>query len=191
MVAGLLLVVVLGVLLLRVVRWRADVRLLREYSSEPTISCSGPTWIIDLIGRTPFQCAVTELRGRDEAGRLGDSQMTDFVELLERFPSLVRLDLDGSKIGDDGVAKLARLTQLRQLSLGGTRVTDKGLGHLQTLTQLRQLSLEATDVTDAGMPVVAGLPSLESINLERTQVTDAGTQLLVVRPGLQIDFTDD
>ena len=188
---GLLVLVVLGVLVLKVTRWQAGVRRLHVYTSAVTVTCSGPPWLISLIGQTPFQCAVTELRRQGGEDPLGDGQMQQFVGLLGRFPSLRYLDIAGADIGDDGVAELARLPQLRHLSLGGTRVTDEGLEHLRALTQLRQLSLEETAVTDAGMAVIAGLPSLQSINLERTQVTDAGTRLLGDRPGLVIEITDD
>src|SRR5258708_5557517 len=72
-------------------------------------------------------------------------------------PQLRVLDLEGTRVGDAGLANLVGLLHLTDLSLDETAITDNGLVHLRGLTGLEHLSLNGTKVTDGGMKHLEGL----------------------------------
>src|SRR5262245_5951800 len=75
--------------------------------------------------------------------RLGD-------EWMRPFDNVARVDLDGTRVADAGMAHLKELTSLEFIGLDGTRVTDAGLAHLKGLTNLRWIALCGTQISDAG-----------------------------------------
>ena len=66
----------------------------------------------------------------------------------------------GSRITDDGLAKLKGLVKLRTLDLHHTAITDAGLDILKDLPELRAVGLTGTKVTEAGL---AKWPSIKAI----------------------------
>jgi len=71
---------------------------------------------------------------------------------LRRLPvSLERLDLAETCVNDEGVAIIVeQLPSLISLNLAGTRVTDAGIRHLARLTALHSLNLYDTAITADG-----------------------------------------
>ena len=51
------------------------------------------------------------------------------------------LNLDSTKVSDEGLAHLKDLVQLKDLRLFGTKITDAGILHLKNMTQLTRLCL--------------------------------------------------
>jgi len=84
---------------------------------------------------------------------------------------VVRVNLFGSKVTDDGLLHLKGLTGVRVLDLSKTQVTDGGLVHLKGMTNLIDLRLAKTKVTGAGLEHLKGLYVLK---LNHTKVRDAG-----------------
>lgn len=73
------------------------------------------------------------------------------LEIIGRFPHLVRLHLERTKVTDAGLAHLGGLGNLEYLNLHGTAVTDGGMQHLLPLRSLRSLYVWQTVVTRAGV----------------------------------------
>ena len=80
---------------------------------------------------------------------------------------LEQLDLQGSSIGDRGVAALKDLRELRKLYLGGkgATITDASVDVLLTLTKLEQLSLKKSGLTKDGVKRLMALPNLKVLSL--------------------------
>ena len=96
------------------------------------------------------------------------------LDHLERFDSLVKLELLGQGFTDAGVAHLSGLKHLRELSLAQSAVTDDGLAALTGLKELEHLDLCGTKITGAGLKHLQGMDRLCILYLDRTAVNDDG-----------------
>jgi hypothetical protein len=68
------------------------------------------------------------------AVRLPKSRITNAeLALVESLSTLKELDLSGTKISDEGLARLGRLDRLEQLDLRDTRTTETGVSQLKKL----------------------------------------------------------
>ena len=92
----------------------------------------------------------------DKAGRVVSVQYVDRaiekpdLDLLVRCRSLKRLDLEGSRLDDAGLARLATIASLESLGLHDARVTDAGLKPVARLVGLKSLGLAGTGIGSAG-----------------------------------------
>lgn len=84
------------------------------------------------------------------------------------------VNLDRTKVDDEGLAHLAGLNDLEALRLNSTGVTDKGMIHLKGLPKLALLELSFTKVGDEGMASVGTLADLHWLALDSNPVTDKG-----------------
>lgn len=84
----------------------------------------------------------------------------------------IEFHLRGSKLTDEGLAKVAALKNVIALNLRNTQITSAGLNHLKGLTKLKRLHLERTKIDDSGISHLAGLQNLEYLNLYGTKITD-------------------
>jgi serine/threonine protein kinase len=94
------------------------------------------------------------------------------------LPTLERLYLYQTPVGDAGLASVRELGSLQLLGLGRTHVSDAGLSHLRGLRRLQVLWLGQTSVTDAGMAELARLTGLRRLHLGGTRIGDAGMRHL-------------
>jgi len=100
-----------------------------------------------------------------------------------RAPSIHRLDLAHTAIGDDDLQRLtqiggASLAGVEQLDLTHTRITDRGVAMLRSFPKVKKLSLTLTGVSDAGVHSLAALEQLAELYLIETAVTDAALEPL-------------
>jgi F-box and leucine-rich repeat protein 14 len=100
------------------------------------------------------------------------------LAILRDMQGLVRLDLERSAVGNDGMAHIGGATELAELNLEGTDAASPGLAGLKGLAKLKRFSLASTSVGDSGMASVAALTALEELNLDSTTVSDAGVAQL-------------
>jgi hypothetical protein len=115
---------------------------------------------------------------------LGNDQLAALVRQANRFER-VDLDLSGTKVDKDGLARLGDLGNLRQLKLDGLPLGD-GLADLPVLDRLEDLSAAGARVTDAGLSRLAKLPSLRLLTLnDNPEITDAGLAHLKAAPKLE------
>jgi hypothetical protein len=113
--------------------------------------------------------------------RVGDEGLAR----LGAKPDLWELDLSRSRVSDAGLMHLAGMPMLRDLDLGGLKVTDGGLAVLARLTGLKRLGLARTAIGDAGLAHLRGLDRLEFLDLRGTGLTDAALAHIKAMPKLK------
>jgi hypothetical protein len=105
---------------------------------------------------------------------------------LASLPSLRRLYLPSSLVGDDGVRQLgARAATLRALFLGHCEALSDGCCEaIATLRELVYLDLSATRITGEGLRQLASLRRLEHLDLGFLDLADADLDALTAWPQL-------
>ena len=91
---------------------------------------------------------------------------------------VVSLNLNFTKLTDEGLKELPKLKQLTYLRLFSTQITDASLKELAKRQQLTAIDLGSTQITDTGLKELAKLEQLASLNLNNTKVTKAGVAQL-------------
>ena len=100
---------------------------------------------------------------------------------------VVSLNLNFTKLTDEGLKELPKLKRLTYLRLFSTQITDAGLKELTKRQQLTAIDLGLTQITDAGLKELPKLKQLTLLNLNDTKVTKAGVaQLRAVFPKCRI-----
>ncbi len=103
---------------------------------------------------------------------LSDSKFGDrgMAGLIETGRHLLRLNLAGTKISDEGLESLKNLHVLESIDLGRTRITGAGLHYLSS--GLKQLGLSGTTLRNGGLTELEQMGLLESLDLSASNVTD-------------------
>jgi hypothetical protein len=105
----------------------------------------GPKWLREIVGEEYFRKAV-------EVDWTNDKFRADDLRWLADLPALEQVNLNFSKVDDEGLAYLAKQTALKHVLLERCKnVTDEGLAHLAKLTDLQELALMGTSCTDEGI----------------------------------------
>jgi uncharacterized protein YjbI with pentapeptide repeats len=99
--------------------------------------------------------------------KFGDRGIADVVELRHR---LLRLNLAGTEITDEGMERLQDLRTLEAIDLSRTKISGAGLRYLPT--ELKQLNLSDSPIINANLVHLERLSSLENLNLSGTHITD-------------------
>ena len=92
--------------------------------------------------------------------------------LAELKNHLIFLDLNDSRIGDNGLAHILKAENISILRLNGTRITDVGLMNIATMTKLIRLSVGRTSVTDQGIKSIVKCNDIADLDLNNTAITD-------------------
>ena len=112
------------------------------------------------------------------------------VARLTRLPSLEYLDLHTQPgLDDDALAALSRLPHLKRLCLGISRTqhyTEKGLAELTKLERLELLHLLGPGVTDAALRQVAKLSGLRELYVVNSPMGNRGLAALASLKSLQV-----
>ena len=95
----------------------------------------------------------------------------EFSYLSEILPSLRKLNLQTTEVGDVGIKQLANACSLEELDLGYTTVSDEALRLLTSCKSLRNLGLSYTLVRGAGL---GAFHSLNELDLSGATITDDG-----------------
>lgn len=90
----------------------------------------------------------------------------DDLDLLQHYPSIEVLFLDGASITGRGLARITHLQKLRALNLRNTSITGKDLALLATLTNLQQLNLRGVEFRAEHFQPLVALNKLELLELE-------------------------
>jgi uncharacterized protein (TIGR02996 family) len=115
----------------------------------------------------------------------------DLLAAGRRLTRLEALDLEGCRLGDDGIRLLAfaDLPALEELDLSGNHITDEGVAELvgfPVVRRLRRLILGGNPITDQGAFEIADRLGrhgrLEYLNLRFTPIGGEGQQALLARP---------
>jgi hypothetical protein len=136
--------------------------------------------LLDLDCSDLSDSGLARLRGLDVRQLvLFNTNVTDAgARHLRGITSLRVLILDGTLVGDDGMAQIATLPKLEELSVSRTNVTDVGVGSIVKLPALKDLNLAGTQVGDKGAALLASKARLEGIELYDTRVSPAAIQAL-------------
>ena len=92
----------------------------------------------------------------------------------EERPAIVEKTIRMQLKKPKGKLTKADLEKVVSLNLNFTKITDEGLKELPKLKQLTAIDLGSTQITDAGLKELAKLKQLTSLNLNNTKVTKAG-----------------
>ena len=145
---------------------------------------SGPTWLIDLLGREyfddVFQVSIASPGVTDET-----------IELIAELPAVEYVFLKSADgITDDGFVHFANMHNLKGVGLCSDSISGAGFASLKGLKQFTQLSLSAW-VTDALVEHISTLPQLEVIYLcgspehGSVELTDRGLAYIARLPRLR------
>jgi Leucine-rich repeat (LRR) protein len=93
---------------------------------------------------------------------------------LAKLQKLNVLDFSGTRIGDDGVARLPVFPKLARLDLSETQVTSASLEYVATLPRLKMLNLAGTQIDDDGLRHLRRMTSLSDVWLHENKITDEG-----------------
>lgn len=108
---------------------------------------------------------------------------------------VVMVQLNGTKVNDDGLKRLAAIPSLEELRLFDTRVTDNGLAIIGNLPELRSLDVRyAWDVSNETLERAGKLPKLTCLLMSATRISDAGLKHLDNKISLQrldVSFSDN
>ena len=101
---------------------------------------------------------------------------------LARFDGLKYLTglmLQGTAIGDRGIANLGELPQLEGVYIADTNVSDAGLRDLaRRFPKIQVLYAGGTKITDAGVPALLAWKNLQYLRLGHTAITDKSIDTL-------------
>ena len=101
--------------------------------------------------------------GYNKIGDVGATYLADLIH-HNSLACLNSLYLDGSEIGDAGIASLSAITQLTSLSLMNNQIRNVGVVSLASLTNLLSLNLNHNNITD--IRPLAALRNLKSLRLK-------------------------
>ena len=132
----------------------------------------------------------------DEVGQVttvsfrGSQASDDALFLTQGLPRLRCVCLHGAGFSNKGLVQLEKRTGLTTLKLFGTKVNDEGLARLIGLKDLRFIMLwhdspQDGKISSEGLRHLARLEGLEVLDLGRMPVTDEGLAALSVAPRLK------
>jgi hypothetical protein len=113
----------------------------------------------------------------------------DGVEILRRFPRLKALDVSGTHITSDALARLANLEALEELAIDGSLITPLGLASLRRAKHLRGLRLNLADPVVEATIVAIMLDDGSPWRVRSDDADDIRRELVALRrarPGIVI-----
>jgi uncharacterized membrane protein len=108
----------------------------------------------------------------------GDEALDVLIPLAEQ---VVWLNLERTKVTDEGMKTIAKLSKLRTLYLNYTTVGDEGLQPLENLPALSYLNLVGTKVSDRSAVVFGKMKQLDNLYLGSTTVSSHAIQEIMVQ----------
>ena len=116
------------------------------------------------------------VRSVDAAGASVDDGR--LLDALLDLKELEELNLGGTSVSDQDLARLHDLSKLTALSLSWSAVTDESIGKLVGIPHLRLLDIGRTAVGDAAVPHLTRMRQLRWLFVEGTQLTEEGAAAL-------------
>lgn len=128
---------------------------------------------LSISGTDELLAAASELKNL-QALNLFDSEVSATgLGHLSESKELLELDLDSTRIGDEGLVWVGKLPKIRSLNLTSTAITGKGLRSLSSLRNLKELSVDDTRIDDEGVEQLVSLfTGLKTLDVSLTGVTD-------------------
>ena len=102
---------------------------------------------------------------------------------------VTHLRLSGRHVPSTIMAEVGKLTELHVLDLYGTTVNDEGLAKLKDLQKLKSIGLGASQMTDKGLVYLANLQNLQWAWVPRQRISKTALDKLKDdRPDLNVDL---
>ncbi len=115
----------------------------------------------------------------------GDEALGELLPLKEQ---LVWLNLERTKVTNEGMKMIGQLRKIRVLYLNNTEVGDEGIEALASLSDLSYLNVIGTKVSDGSLATLGSMKALENLYLTNTSVSSkAIAELLATNKKLNID----
>lgn len=142
------------------------------------------------VERTAADSPLISIDTTAVAKKIGNADIEAFVKDLGPF--IASLSLAGTTIDDDAMKTIAALPSLARLDVRATAIGNVGLGHLfDGQSPVVELNLVKTKVDDDGLAALLGLPRLSKVHLWKSGVTKAGAEgLQESREGLHVETGD-
>jgi hypothetical protein len=110
----------------------------------------------------------------------------DELEKLALFPNLRSASFSGTNLDDVGLRHVSSVSTLENLDLQDTKITDEGLACLERLPRLQYLRLkENAQLTNACVPGLLRLSSLVDLQIHETSIDQHGLDELVAMKNLR------
>lgn len=104
-----------------------------------------------------------------------DAVQDSDLNLLNEFPHLAFLELQGKNVTDDGLNSLQRLKHLRYLTFTETKVTGRGIARLEAASKIEFLMFEGSTTGDSTLDGIGQLSNLRTLWLKsKSVITEAG-----------------
>ena len=119
-------------------------------------------------------------------GLMDARNITEFGP-LNRMKGLEFLNIEGSKITDEGLCEL-KLTHLHSLNISECRlISNKSMVHISRFERLEELWLESVNITDKGVLALGTLKKLRELDLKKcVEITDWGMRVVRKMASLEI-----
>lgn len=122
---------------------------------------------------------LPERREEIEEILAGGSQVSDQgLKVLTALPNLRTLDVQGTKVTNEGVASIAKITSLESLRFTGQQLKDDGAAELANMPNLRKLYIDNVVLSPTGWAAIGRIPSLEVLHIGHSSISDAAMPLL-------------
>lgn len=142
------------------------------------------------VERTAADSPLLSIDTTAVAKKIGNADIETFAKDLG--PYIASLSLAGTLIDDDALKTIASLPSLVRLDVRGTAIGNIGIGRLfDGQSPIEELNLVKTKVDDDGLAALLGLPRLSKVHLWKSGVTKAGADnLRKSREGLRVETGD-
>lgn len=178
----------------------ANARAVATLSPRPLVTVVGAARYLDALAAVGSGLAtVTAVEMQSE--RWPENQSLTAGQLTLAFGGhpwdrLRRLDLEGARVGDEGVVVVAVCfghRKLTHLDVSGNDISDNGvllLTRTPLWSRLRSLVLGGNPISDEGAVALADAPptAIEYLNLKYTGLTRHGQQRVLRRKGWKVDL---
>ena len=94
-------------------------------------------------------------------------ESSDELHLIESFPKLMALHLEGTVVTDAAFGHLVNLPKLSVLSIDGAVLGPDAVSSMAEVPKLRELSFQNCSLSEAGLRALAQLSSVRSITFQR------------------------
>lgn len=111
---------------------------------------------------------------------ISDAQLAKLTHLNLRM-----VDLRNTNISDAGLVHLAKILSLVDIQLEKSKVTDDGIEAIKGLA-LKSFNINyCTSVSNQGLAIVAAMPSMEQLQFDYTSIDDDGMAILAAASNLK------
>jgi Leucine-rich repeat (LRR) protein len=145
------------------------------------ITDAGLTHLTDIKSLIDVQLEKTKVTD-DGIAKLSDLKLKSFngnycpsvsnrsFKVICSIPTIEQIQMDYTKLDDDGMNAVAAAKNLKRLRIRGCDVTGKGLASLAGLERLQRLNLRDTSVDDQGLEIISKKSDVTFLDLSECRL---------------------